>query len=162
MDAEEIIRLLDLTPHPEGGAYRETHRSREIVPTDRGPRAASTAILFLLRRGSFSALHRIRSDEAWCFHLGAPLHLITLLTDGARVDHVLGPDLRGGQVLQAIVPAGAWFGAELVAGAQDFALVTCTVAPGFDFADFELGSQEALSALFPQHRALIARLTRSG
>lgn len=160
MDADEIIRLLDLAPHPEGGAFRETYRSREIVPTDRGPRAASTAIYFLVRRGTFSALHRIRSDEGWHFHRGDPLRIVVIAEDGSRTDHLLGSDLARGERPQAIVAAGAWFGATLEPGGAGHALVSCTVAPGFDFADFELGDRQALIALFPQHEAIIRTLTR--
>src|SRR5687767_14732117 len=111
MTHHEIVRLLELAPHPEGGFYRETYRSSDLVPTPRGPRAASTAILFLLPRGTFSALHRIASDEAWHFHAGGPLRVVCLEPDGTRADHVLGLDLESGQRPQAVVPAGTWFGA---------------------------------------------------
>jgi len=159
MDVESLVRELGLEPHPEGGFFRETYRAAELVPTPAGPRAASTAILFLVARGSFSALHRIRSDETWHWHAGSPLRVVTLLPDGRRVDHVLGMELGLGQRPQAVVPAGAWFGARVEAEGE-LALVGCTVAPGFDFADFELGGRSALEARFPAHAAVVRELTR--
>jgi predicted cupin superfamily sugar epimerase len=159
MTTEELIRALDLAPHPEGGFYRETYRAKETVSTPRGPRAASTAILFLVVRGSFSALHRIASDEVWHFHLGAPLRIVCLREDGSRGDHLLGLDLGRGERPQAVVPAGTVFGAR-IEGDGDFALVSCTVAPGFDFADFELGERPSLAARFPDHVEIVRALTR--
>jgi predicted cupin superfamily sugar epimerase len=160
MDADEIIRLLELEPHPEGGAFRETYRSRERAATARGERSVSTAIYFLIRKGTFSALHRSASDEVWHHHLGDPLRIVVIGEDGTRSDHVLGLELGSGQRPQAIVPAGAWFGARLEQEEIGYALVSCTVAPGFDFADFELGEQEALLDRFPQHERVIRELTR--
>jgi predicted cupin superfamily sugar epimerase len=157
----DLVRALDLAPHPEGGFYRETYRSREVVPTARGPRAASTAILFLVARESFSALHRIASDEVWHFHAGTPLRVVCIAEDGTRSDHVLGLDLARGERPQAVVPAGTWFGARLEPGDADFALVSCTVAPGFDFADFELAERAALRSRFPEHAVIIDELTRA-
>lgn len=158
---DDVVARLGLLPHPEGGFYRETYRSRETFQTDRGPRSASTAIYFLVGRDAFSALHRIRSDEAWHFHAGAPLRVVSIAEDGTRVDHVLGLGLADGQVPQAIVPAGAWFGAILEPDREhDFALVGCTVSPGFDFADFELGRRSDLLARFPQHAEIVRALTR--
>lgn len=158
---DELVRTLALEPHPEGGFYRETYRSPVIVDTPRGPRAASTAIHFLVPGGTFSALHRIASDEVWHFYAGAPLRVVQLGEHGARVDHLLGPALARGQRPQAVVPAGTWFGAH-VEGDGAWSLVGCTVAPGFDFADFELGDRDALLARFPQHAELVRRLTREG
>lgn len=157
-----MARMLDLVPHPEGGFYRETYRSHETFATERGPRSASTAIHFLVPRGTFSALHRIRSDEAWHFHLGAPLRIVSIALDGTRHDHLLGLDLAHGQSPQLVVPAGAWFGALLEPHpTYDFALVGCTVSPGFDFADFELGTRADLLARFPQHEEIVRALTRA-
>lgn len=164
MELESIIGELDLTPHPEGGWYRETYRDTLTLPgaalPHGGPRSASTAILYLLDAGSFSALHRIASDEVWHFHLGDALIVHVLHEDGRREDLRLGPDLRGGDRVQAVVTRGAWFGARLAEGGR-FALVGCTVAPGFDFADFELAQRTTLSARFPEHAALIAAMTRA-
>jgi predicted cupin superfamily sugar epimerase len=152
--AEELVRALDLLPHPEGGFYRETYRATTLVTTPRGPRAASTAIYFLVTAGSFSALHRIASDELWHFYRGDPLEIVSLDADGERHD----VRLDAGRP-QAVVPAGRWFGSRLAPGGR-FALVGCTVSPGFDFADFELGTRAELLASFPHHAALVGELTR--
>jgi uncharacterized protein len=154
MTADDLVRRLALVPHPEGGFYRETYRATTLVDTPRGPRAASTAIYFLVTPGSFSALHRIASDEVWHFYAGDPLDVVSIDPHGVRHDVRLGAD-----VPQAVVPAGAWFGSRLAPGGR-FALVGCTVAPGFDFADFELGERAALLAAFPAHASLVHELTR--
>jgi predicted cupin superfamily sugar epimerase len=155
MRAEEIVRTLDLHPHPEGGFFRELYRAEEIVQTPRGPRPASTAIYFLLTEDSFSALHRIASDEAWHFYAGDAVEIVTLdETNGARRDLRLGADEPF-----ALVPARTWFGARVAAGGT-YALVGCTGAPGFDFADFELGGRAELTARFPAEAAIVAELTR--
>jgi predicted cupin superfamily sugar epimerase len=154
----ELAASLGLAPHPEGGFFRETYRALEtFTPAAIGePRAVSTAILYLLRQGEKSRLHRIKSDELWHHHLGGGLRLTQLLPGGKVEETLIGPDLEAGHKLQHAVPAGAWFGAEPVA---DFALVGCTVAPGFDFADFELGKRNALVEEFPLAREAIVRLT---
>lgn len=131
LTAADIIRLLDLRPHPEGGHYRETFRDRRC---DQTGRAASTAIYFLLARGERSHWHRVDAVEAWHWHAGAPLRLD--IHDGAALASLtLGPDLAAGERPQAIVPAGAWQAAESLG---DWTLVGCTVAPGFEFSGFEL------------------------
>jgi predicted cupin superfamily sugar epimerase len=164
LGAGDIIRLLDLSPHPEGGYFRETFRS-SALPFEmpgRGARSASTAIYFLLRRGDFSAFHQIRSDEAWHHYLGAPLEL-HLIDGGVHTRLVLGSDLERGERPQAVVPVGALQAARVAGGAgsaEDFALVGCTVAPGFDFSDFEMPDRATLVLRFPEHRALIESLTR--
>ena len=135
--AEELIRALGLAPHPEGGHFVETFRSPlEVTPADgRGARASLTAILFLLQEGACSRWHRVRSDEAWHWYEGAPLELLTVGPDGGDVAvTTLGP-LSAGAVPQHVVPAGWWQAARPVDG---YALVGCTVGPGFDFADFAL------------------------
>lgn len=153
------IRALELLPHPEGGWYRETYRSP--LPVDMGgvERSAATAIYFLLAGNHFSALHRIKSDEIWHFYAGSSLAVEGILADGSRQTWRVGLDLAAGDLPQAVVPAGTWFGAELI-DKSAYALVGCTVSPGFDFADFELAERPALLARFPQHADLIARLTR--
>lgn len=158
------IAALALAPHPEGGWFRETYRASDVLPRAHlparfgGPRAVSTAIYFLLRRGEFSALHRIRSDEIWHLYAGGPLGLTLLYPDGRATRLRLGTDVTRGDAPQAVVPAGCWYGAWLEDGAP-FALTGGTVAPGFDFEDFELGTRRELLARFPQHRALIEPLT---
>lgn len=158
MSAAALARELGLAPHPEGGYYKETYRSAESLP-GRG-RSVCTAIYYLLEAGSFSALHRIRSDELWFFHAGGPLVVAELAPGGSVKETVLGVDLAAGQAPQHVVPAGRWFGAYPAPGTE-WALVSCTVAPGFDFADFELGRRDPLLAAFPSARPLIERLTRS-
>jgi len=161
--ADYWIETLALAHHPEGGWFRESYRSSEQIPADalperfHGPRSFCTAIYFLLERGDFSALHRIKSDEIWHFYEGAPLTVHVITPGGERYDILLGRDAACGHNLQAVVPAGCWFGAE-TRGA--FSLVGCTVAPGFDFSDFEMGERARLTELFPQHRLLIDHLTR--
>lgn len=164
--ARDWIERLGLLPHPEGGYYRETYRATATLPVvaaaggNTGSRAVSTAIYFLLPGDQVSALHRIASDELWHFHAGRPL-VLSLIGVGGDLTRVrLGPDPDAGEVFQAVVPAGTWFGGE-VEGRDGFALAGCTVAPGFDFADFELGERETLLALYPRHRAVIERLTRA-
>jgi len=159
------IRKLALEPHPEGGYYRQTYRAELILPQQglpcqfSGPRPASTAIYFLLDGKVFSALHRLRSDEVWHFYLGGALLVHVIEADGSYNKIELGSDPEAGQVLQAVVKAGCWFAAEMK-DVSSFALVGCTVAPGFDFADFELARPEQLVAAYPQRRQLIEKLTR--
>ena len=160
MTAADWIRRLDLLPHPEGGYYCESYRSAETIAAAGGTRALSTAIYFLLPGDQVSALHRIRSDEVWHFYAGSALTLFVIHRDGRLEQARLGPDATAGEAFQAFVPAGAWYGA-VVDDPTSYALVGGTVAPGFDFADFELGERVALTREFPQHRVLIERLTRA-
>lgn len=133
LSAADVIRLLGLAPHPEGGHFRETFRDPHIVE---GGRAASTAIYFLLARGERSHWHTVDATEVWHYHAGAPLMLATAATgDGPTVHTTLGPDLAAGDRPQAVVPAGCWQAAESLG---DWTLVGCTVAPGFAFEGFVL------------------------
>jgi predicted cupin superfamily sugar epimerase len=145
LSAAELIAQLELVPHPEGGHYRETYRSGLEVNTPRGPRAASTAILFLLAAGECSRWHRIASDEAWHHHGGGSLALYELSPQGHGRRIQLGLNLEAGDRPQHVVPAGSWFAAEPLV-ASPWSLVSCTVAPGFDFADFELAQANDLEA----------------
>ncbi|MEM8601102.1 MAG: cupin domain-containing protein [Bacteroidota bacterium] len=157
--AQTWIEALGLLPHPEGGFFRETYRAAHAVTGKDGqPRAASTAIYFLLRAGDVSRLHRITADEGWHLYAGGPLTIHMLTGAGAYDALHLGLDLAAGQRPQQVVPGGVWFGATVDAGA-DYALVGCTVAPGFDFADFELAERAAMLEAFPRHRVLVERLT---
>jgi uncharacterized protein len=131
LTAADIIARLDLKPHPEGGHFRETFRD---MLSDAEGRSASTAIYFLLARGERSHWHRIDAVEVWHFYAGSPLTLEIADDSGSRIIR-LGPDLAGGEVPQAIVPARAW---QAATSCGDWTLVGCTVAPGFDFAKFEL------------------------
>jgi predicted cupin superfamily sugar epimerase len=163
--AADWIQALQLKPHPEGGYYRETYRSTESIPKaglpDRfsGPRSFYTAIYFLLEGNQFSAFHRIRADEMWHFYGGSPLILHRIDAGGNLAVHRLGAGGGGEALFQLVVPAGDWFAAE-VSDRNGYALVGCTVAPGFDFADFELGRRAELLARFPRHAAIIERMTR--
>lgn len=159
------IEKLRLEPHPEGGYFRQTYRSNVLIPRQalpagfKGDRAASTAIYFLLEGMNFSAFHRLKSDEVWHFYVGAPLVVHVIDPNGKYKSILLGSDPESGEVLQGIVPAGCWF-ASHVADWKSFAVVGCTVAPGFDFADFEMAKREELVSRYPKHRELIERLTR--
>jgi uncharacterized protein len=150
---------LQLTQHVEGGSFRETYRAPLVLQQPAGPRAASTGIYFLLEDGEFSAFHRIASDEMWHFYDGVTLHIYEIKPNGTLYVHRMGRDIAQGEQLQLVIPAGSWF-ASSVEETGGFALVGCTVAPGFDFADFELAERAALSQLFPQHAGLIGMLTR--
>jgi predicted cupin superfamily sugar epimerase len=164
-DAQYWINHFGLSPHPEGGYYRVTYQSdltigRSALPSRyQGDRPASTAIYFLLDGGDFSAFHRIASDELWHFYAGSSLVVYVIDPEGNYSELHLGNDCDGGEVFQAVVKAGCWFASRLK-NAAGFALVGCTVAPGFDFADFELAVRSELTTAYPQHRKLIEELTR--
>jgi predicted cupin superfamily sugar epimerase len=170
LTADELAARLALSPHPEGGFYRETYRAEghidaSALPAHGGARSFSTAIYFLVTEGSFSALHCIASDELWHFYAGAPLEIVALDSRGDRRDVHLGLALDEGEVPQAVIPAGWLFGSRVrsprPSDAPPWSLVGCTVAPGFDFADFELPDRASLIARYPAHRALIESLTRA-
>jgi hypothetical protein len=160
---EELIHSLQLQPHPEGGFYRETYRASEKIKGAHlparfgGDRAFSTAIYFLLRSQDRSVFHRIQSDEVWHYYAGGTLS-IYVLQQGELQVHRLGTHPSRGESFQVVVPAGCWFGAR-VEEPGSFVLAGCTVAPGFDFADFEMADREELLRAFPAHRAIIEQLT---
>lgn len=155
-EAERLIIDLDLQRHPEGGWYRETWRTDLRVPAPQGTRSAGTSILYLLAGGAVSHLHRLPGDEVWYLHRGGPVDVRLLSGDG---EHTLRLEGEGPTpVFQAIIPGGCWFGGEL-ADPDGFALLGCAMAPGFDFADFELGRRADLLAEFPASADLITRLT---
>lgn len=160
--ADEVIAELGLLPHPEGGFFSETFRAARL-PLDlpeRGARSASTAIYFLLRAADFSALHVVSSDEVWHHYLGDALELHCFDDAGTHHRALLGPELEAGQRPQFVVPAGQLQGARVASGAHGYALCGCTVAPGFDFADFRMPARAELCAKLPQHRELVIALTR--
>ena len=162
-NAQYWIEKLRLEAHPEGGYFRQTYRAdieiaQQALPARfPGARRASTAIYFLLETGDFSAFHRLRSDEVWHFYAGSTLmvHVIEPAGEYSRI--YLGSGAE--EAFQCVVRAGCWFGCELVDGGS-YALVGCTVAPGFDFEDFEMGKRLELMRAYPEHRTLIQRLTR--
>jgi hypothetical protein len=155
---DELVRALGLQPHPEGGYYKETYRARTRVATPRGARSAGTAIYYLLPRGEFAAWHQVSSDEVWHFYDGAPLTLYLLNEKGLEAV-TLGREVSRGEQPQVMVPAGVLQAAE---PRGDYTLVGCTVAPGFDFADWEMPSRDALVERYPEHAELFRRLTRPG
>jgi predicted cupin superfamily sugar epimerase len=157
-DANALIRTLDLRPHPEGGYFRETYRS---ASRDADGRCAATMIYFLLTRGQVSRFHRIDADEGWHLYLGGPLEIYELDEEQPEASPrvtVLGTRMESGEQPQHLVPAGRWFGASLARGVS-YALVGCTVAPGFEFSAFELGDRDVLAARFPRARDLIERFS---
>jgi uncharacterized protein len=165
-DADFWIAHLDLAFHPEGGYFKESFRSSHNLgegqlgahyPSDR---VASTAIYFLVTADRPSRFHRLKTDEIWHFYAGDPLEICCLGLDAAGCLEVLllGADIAGGCRLQICVPAGTWFGARVQAGG-DFALCGCTMAPGFDFEDFEMGAAAELLASFPAGAAIVQALT---
>ena len=165
MTADEIKRTLHLIPHPEGGSYIQTYKSADSIPAEAlggcysGPRSASTAIYYLLEPGTFSEIHRLRSDEIFHFYLGDAVEMLQLWPDGSSRAVRLGNDLTAGQRPQVVVPRDVWQGSRLVEGGR-FALLGCTVAPGFEFADYESGQREPLIAKYPSQQELITTLTR--
>ncbi len=154
-----------MQPHPEGGFFVETYRSTQLVgitSADDGlvtEKNACTGIYFLLEKGNFSAFHKIKSDEMWHFYAGHALDVLELQDDGELRCTRLGPDLLRGEVHQYVVRANTWF-ASRVAHDGAFSLVGCTVAPGFEFADFCMADRATLLADFPQHHKTIVELTR--
>ncbi len=146
--AAQWIEDLQLIPHPEGGYYREVYRAAGQLGQDslpqgmEGSRSYATAIYYLLEAGEVSRFHRIKSDELWFYHSGAPLELVSLTKSGSVESKFLGPDLEAGQQLQLRIPANLWFGARLPPHFSNYSLVSCVVTPGFDFADFQLAAPE--------------------
>ncbi len=162
--AEYWIEKLNLQPHPEGGYFRETYRSGETIPKHAlpqrfsGDRAFSTCIYYLLNQNQYSAFHTIQQDEIWHFYEGSPLTLHILDPNKAYKSVRLGRNPEAEESLQAIVRAGSWFAAA-VNNTESYALVGCTVAPGFDFADFKLADRGHLMESFPDHRDVIKKFT---
>jgi predicted cupin superfamily sugar epimerase len=164
-DAKYYIKNLQMQPHPEGGYFKETYRSEEIISKDglparfAGNRNISTAIYYLLEQGDFSAFHRIKSDECWHFYAGETL-LIHMIDNAGNYSCIkLGHHLVDSERFQFVVPAGIWFASEPALNTP-FALVGCTVAPGFDFTDFEMADRNELLKDNRQHETIIKRLSR--
>lgn len=165
MNADILIEKLGLQPLPgEGGFYRETYRSSEQVPASALPDRYSsdkhigTAIYYLLTPDTFSAMHRLPTDEVIHFYLGDPVTMLQLHPDGTGRTIILGHDILKGQVVQCVVPMQVWQGSFLAEGGR-FALMGTTMAPGFDFSDFEPGDRAKLVAEYEQYADLIKRLT---
>lgn len=162
--ARQLITQYQLQPHPEGGYYLQTYCSNEKISANalpgrfKGDRYFSTAIYFLLEGQQFSAFHRIQSDELWHFYTGIGLEIYVIHPDGKGELLKLGNDLKNGYSFQQIVPAGSWFASKPV-DESGFSFVGCTVAPGFDFADFEMGEKDELMKEYPGHEEWINELT---
>ena len=159
--ADEIKVMLGLAPHPiEGGWFRRTYTSTSSVELARGTRARGTAIYYLLEPGTFSEMHVLDSDEIFHFYLGDPVEMLQLLPDGGSAVLTLGEDLKAGQQVQVVVPAGVWQGTRLI-GDGKVALLGCTVTPGFDYADYRNARAAELIAKWPEHAERIRSLTRA-
>jgi hypothetical protein len=168
VDAQYWMDRLTLEPHPEGGFFRETYRSPLVIQQSalpagfRGSRNASTAIYFLLAGADFSALHRLAADEVWHFYNGSTLLVHSIDSCGNYTVIKLGQNAEADEQFQCVVPGGHWFASCLEEPEPDtYALVGCTVAPGFHFADFTLARRADLLARYPQHRDVIHKLTRA-
>ncbi|HRE09639.1 MAG TPA: cupin domain-containing protein [Ignavibacteria bacterium] len=165
MKAEYYIKKLGLQKHPEGGWFKEVYRSDEDIAAEHlperfsGSRHHSTSIYFLLTSDTFSAFHRIKSDELWHFYEGSAVTIYMIDSEGNYSEITLGRNIESGEVLQCVIPHGVWFGAK-VNSADSFCLAGCTVAPGFHFDDFELGEREELLKIFPKHKKIVNELTR--
>lgn len=165
LDAEYWISKLGLTEHPEGGYFAPAYRSSELLvkeclpPRFPGARPVVSSIYYLLAGDQFSAFHRIKSVEIWQFCSGSPLLLHILDKEGNLSEKKVGKDPERGESFQSAVEPGCWFGAK-VSNPENFSLVNCIVAPGFDFEDFELARREELISLYPRHREIIEKLTR--
>ena len=156
---DELVKTLGLTPHPEGGFYRETWRASVSVETSRGRRSVATGIYYLLPRGTFAAWHRVTSDELWHFYDGQALTLYLLDERQGRMETVvLGRDVTRGERPQVLVPAGVLQAAR---PQGEYTLCGCTVAPGFDFADWEMPPGETLAARYPEHAELFRQLSHA-
>lgn len=158
-DAAYWIKHLSLIPHPEGGFYKEVFRSEKQVNRVGEPKVlqACTSIYYLLEGEDYSGFHRIASDEVWYFHKGSPLIVHVISTAGEHQAHELsdGPDGR----LSLVVPAGLWFASE-IPSKTGYALVSCAVAPGFEFTEFEMASKAEIIKTYPGNEELFERLCR--
>lgn len=167
MTAEDVKKLLGLRPHPrEGGWYVRTYEAAELVAAEAfgdgryaGPRRTGTAIFYLLEPDTFSEMHRLRSDEVFHFYAGDVVEMLQLKEGGSGEMVLIGNDLLRGQKPQVVVERGVWQGSRLVEGGQ-WALLGCTVSPGFEFEDYEPGERAELSAGWPKFAAQVAALTR--
>ncbi len=165
MTIDYLVKQLDLLPHPEGGFYKEVYRSEEKIaeialPTRfLGDRHFFTSIYFLIEKNNFSALHKIKSDETWHFYFGDALEVIEISEEGSVKSTFIGSNLEKNEMFQYTVKANTWFGSRVKVGGN-FSLVGCTVAPGFEFDDFEMAERNVLQKKFPQNNKIIEEMTR--
>jgi predicted cupin superfamily sugar epimerase len=163
--ADFYIEQLKLIPHPEGGYFREIYRSDEALKEDalphryKGNRVFSTSIYFLLKGEQRSLLHKLKSDEIWHFYAGSSVKLYTIDSKGKVLQRLLGRNIDAWESMQLVIKRGYWFCAEVL-NVNSFSLFGCTVVPGFDFSDFELGDREELLQLYPQHEELVKKFTK--
>lgn len=163
LTADDVIRLLDLQPHPiEGGYFRETYRSRATLSAYGSERSVGTAIYYLLTPRTVSEMHRLPGDELFHFYLGDPVRMLQLHPDGNAQTLTLGHDLAAAQVPQLVVPGNVWQGSYLLNGTHGYALLGAAMAPGFDYADYATGPRGELTARWPACAELIEKLTPRG
>jgi predicted cupin superfamily sugar epimerase len=163
MTSAALIDFYQLEPHPEGGYFKRTYTAKTLLDKEslgdvfEGNRVISSAIYYLLTEGSFSAFHRIKSDELWHFYHGVALNIHVLYPNGKYELRKLGSSISNGESFQLTIEAGCWF-ASVPVNPDGFSFVGCTVSPGFDFADFELAKYESLAQIYPEQAELISRL----
>ena len=163
--AKEYISKLQLEQHPEGGYFKEIYRCGELFSAEHLPgrynkdRSFSTSIYFMLEGNQVSLFHKLKSDEVWHFYDGTAIIVYIITEDGEFTEQHLGNNIDKGESFQIIIPKGSWFGAELK-DELSFGLIGCTVSPGFDFEDFELGSRKYLLKLYPKYSEIIKKLTK--
>jgi uncharacterized protein len=165
-EAAYWVEKLNLSRHPEGGYFRQTFRADELMNKAHlperfsGPRVLSTAIYYLLPGDEVSWLHRLKADEVWHFHTGSALSLYIIDPQGQLAQMWLGANFERGEAFQAAIKAGHWFGA-IVEDPSSYSLIGCTVSPGFEYEDFELGDRNFLIERYPQYRSIIEKLTKT-
>ncbi len=167
MKIDEIIKILGLKKHPEGGYYRETYRSKETINKECLPekysdkRNLKTVIYYFLTKNDFSEMHRLKSDEIYHFYYGDFAEVLLLYSNGEGEKIILGNDLKAGIYPQLIVPSGVWQGIRVVRGGKfGFSLIGTTVSPGFEFDDYERGDRKKLISEYPKFKEIIIELTR--
>lgn len=164
-DKIKIIEILGLSPHPEGGYFKEIYKSDTSIPLSALPKKYSggrvfyTSIYYLLGSGEFSSFHRLKSDEIWHYYDGSAMLIHNISENGEYSIIKLGRNLQNNEVPQYLLKSGCIFAAEVI-DKDSFTLIGCTVSPGFDYDDFELLERSSLISLFPQHREIIIKLTR--
>lgn len=163
--AKQYIDKLQLTAHPEGGYFSEVYKSDEVISGDHLPdrygtsRSFSTSIYFMLEGNQVSTFHKLKSDELWHFYDGTALDIYIIDAQGSLNKTRLGNNIEAGEVFQTVVKKNTWFGAELI-NKSSYALIGCTVAPGFDFNDFELANMDDLIKKYPDYKEIILKLTK--
>lgn len=158
-DIHYWVNYLKLSQHPEGGFFKETYRSEHVFTPEgyTGERSVSTSIYYMLGQNDFSSFHKLKSDEIWHYYFGDTARLHMIDSEGKYQIRDVGPNPEAGEAFQVLIPANTWFVAETLG---EYSLVGCTVAPGFDFTDFNLSGRETMLELFPKHREIILRFTR--